>query len=42
VPTGEASGFHDEYTEKETVLTYQKIGKFPDGAAIVKDLRTSK
>ncbi len=42
VPKGEASGFHDVYTEKETVQTYQKTGKFPDGATIVKELRTSK
>lgn len=42
VPKGEASGFHDVYTEKETVQIYQKTGKFPDGATIVKELRTSK
>ena len=42
VPEGDASGFHDVYTEKETVQIYQKTGKFPDGATIVKELRTSQ
>ena len=42
VPEGDASGFHDVYTEKETVETYQKTGKFPDGATIVKELRAFK
>ena len=42
VPKGEASGFHDVYTEKETVRIYQRTGRFPDGATIVKELRTSK
>jgi predicted nucleic-acid-binding protein len=39
VPDGEASGFHDGYTEKETVEIYRKTGKFPDGATLVKELR---
>jgi len=42
VPTGGASGFHDVYTEKESVEAYQETGKFPDGATIVKELRASK
>lgn len=42
VPEGDASGFHDVYTEKETVQIYQKTGKFPDGATIIKELRTSE
>ena len=42
VPTGNASGFHDVYTEKRTVEAYLKTGKFPDGATIVKELRESK
>jgi hypothetical protein len=41
VPTGEASGFHDVYTRKTDVNTYRKTGKFPDGAIIIKELRTS-
>lgn len=42
VPDGEASGFHDVYTEKETVDAYRKTGKFPDGATLVKELRASQ
>ena len=42
VPEGPASGFHDVYTEKATVETFQKTGKFPDGATLVKELRASK
>jgi hypothetical protein len=41
VPEGGASGFHDVYTEKESVEAYRKTGKFPDGATIVKELRAS-
>ena len=41
VPTGGASGFHDVYTEKESVDVFQKTGKFPDGATLVKELRAS-
>ena len=41
-PTGDASGFHDVYTEKESVEAFRKTGKFPDGAALVKELRSSK
>ena len=42
VPEGDASGFHDVYTEKETVEAFRKTGKFPDGATLVKELRASK
>lgn len=41
VPDGGASGFHDVYTEKETVDVFRKTGKFPDGATLVKELRAS-
>lgn len=41
VPEGDASGFHDVYTEKESVEAYRKTGKFPDGATLVKELRAS-
>jgi hypothetical protein len=42
VPSGGASGFHDVYTEKESLNYYQDHGKFPDGATLVKELRASK
>ena len=42
VPTGGASGFHDVFTEKETVEAYRETGEFPDGATLVKELRASK
>ena len=42
VPEGGASGFHDVYTEKESVEVYRRTGKFPDGATLVKELRASK
>jgi hypothetical protein len=41
VPEGDASGFHDVYTEKETVESYRETGKFPDGATLVNELRAS-
>jgi len=41
VPEGGASGFHDVYTEPETVVAYRETGKFPDGATLVKELRGS-
>ena len=37
VPEGDASGFHDVYTEKATIEAYRKTGKFPDGATLVKE-----
>lgn len=42
VPEGEASGFHDVYTEAAAVEAYRKTGKFPDGATIVKELRAAR
>ncbi|MFT4861887.1 MAG: hypothetical protein ACI95C_001099 [Pseudohongiellaceae bacterium] len=41
VPSGGASGFHDVYTEQETVVAYRDTGEFPDGATLVKELRAS-
>jgi len=41
VPEGGASGFHDVYTEEETVDVFRQTGKFPDGAVLVKELRAS-
>jgi hypothetical protein len=41
VPEGGASGFHDVYTEKASIVHYKRTGKFPDGATIVKELRSS-
>ena len=41
VPTGDASGFHDVYTEKESIEHFRKTGRFPDGATLVKELRVS-
>ncbi len=41
VPEGSSSGFHDVYTEKETVDAFRETGKFPDGATLVKELRDS-
>jgi hypothetical protein len=41
VPEGEASGFHDVYTEAETAAAYRASGRFPDGATLVKELRSS-
>jgi hypothetical protein len=42
VPSGAASGFHDVYTEKESIEYYWDRGSFPDGAVIVKELRAAK
>lgn len=42
VPEGGASGFHDVYTERESVEEFRRTGDFPDGATIVKELRVSK
>ncbi|CAM2070139.1 Cytochrome P460 family protein [Sulfidibacter corallicola] len=41
VPEGDASGFHDVYTQPEAVAHYRKTGTFPDGAVIVKELRAN-
>lgn len=42
VPEGEASGFHDVYTDLGTVEVYRRTGEFPDGATLVKELRGSQ
>ena len=42
VPEGDASGFHDVFTEKKSVEAFRKTGKFPDGATLVKELRAAK
>ena len=39
VPTGGASGFHDVYTQPETIEAFRQDEKFPDGAVLVKELR---
>jgi len=41
VPEGGASGFHDVYTERESVEAYIETEAFPDGATLVKELRAS-
>lgn len=35
-----APGFHDVYTQPSTVEAYRKSGQFPDGAVLVKEIRT--
>lgn len=42
VPDGGASGFHGVYTEKKNIDVFRKMGKFPDGATLVKELRASR
>jgi len=42
VPDGDASGFHDVFTEKESVNAFKRTGVFPDGATLVKELRAAK
>lgn len=37
--TDPGSGFHDVYTQRETVEYYKKNKKFPDGAVLVKEIR---
>ncbi len=39
VAEGDASGFHDVYTEATSAEAYRKTGAFPDGATLVKELR---
>ncbi len=41
VPEGDASGFHDVYTEQSSIDAFRETGKFPDGATLVKELRAS-
>ena len=42
VPQGEASGFHDVYTEAASVKAFRETGRFPDGATLVKILRNAR
>ena len=32
-------GFHDVFTQPETVKAYEKTGQFPDGAVLIKEIR---
>lgn len=34
------TGFHDVYTQKSTIEAYRESGKFPDGAVLVKEVRS--
>ncbi len=40
--TDPGSGFHDVYTQPESVEYYMKNGGFPDGAVIVKEIRKAE
>jgi hypothetical protein len=42
VPEGGASGFHDVYASAGTAEHYRSNGEFPDGAVLVKELRSSQ
>ena len=35
-------GFHDVYTQPETIDAYHENGKFPDGAILIKEIRNVK
>jgi hypothetical protein len=35
-------GFHDVYTQAESVLAFQKTGKWPNGTVIVKEVRGAR
>lgn len=35
-------GFHDVYTQPESVIAFQKTGKWPNGAVIVKEVRGAR
>lgn len=37
-----SKGFHNVYTQPETVATFKSTGKFPDGAVLVKELFKTK
>lgn len=37
-----SKGFHNVYTQLETVLAFRSTGKIPDGAVLVKELLTAK
>ena len=36
--SGDVAGFHNVYTQPETIQAYRESGKFPDGAVLVKEL----
>ena len=38
-PEAPGHGFHDVYLQSDAVTHYRKTGQFPDGAAIVKEVR---
>ncbi|MBS7662104.1 cytochrome P460 family protein [Pseudomonas lalucatii] len=38
-PKSPGYGFHDVYTQAETVEAYRKTGEFPDGAVLIKEIR---
>lgn len=40
VPDDKDAGFHDVYTQPGTVEAYKKDEEFPDGAVLVKEVRT--
>lgn len=40
VPDDERTGFHDVYTQKSTLEAYRVTGEFPDGAVLVKEVRS--
>lgn len=42
VPDGDASGFHDVYADADAVDHYRKTQTWPDGAKLVKELRSSE
>ena len=42
VPDGDVSGFHDVFTEKESLEAYRKTDDFPDGATLVKEVRAHR
>lgn len=37
-----SKGFHNVYTQPETVKAFRKTGKFPDGAVLIKELLEAK
>ena len=37
-----SKGFHNVYTQPETISAYRATGKFPDGAVLVKELLKAK
>jgi hypothetical protein len=39
VPDGDARGFHNVYTQPESLAAYRATGEFPDGAVLLKEIR---